>query len=65
MELSINNFEGKRLKCVPLRNEFDFWNEYFGSLAKEVKQETRSIHDSINLPNWNILLIFTFFYINN
>ena len=25
-------------------------------------QETRSIHDSMNRPKWNILLIFTFYY---
>ena len=30
-----------------LRNEFDFWNEYFGSLAKLVKPEGRA---SLTLP---------------
>ena len=51
--------------CHNLRNEFDCWNahgnnhEYLGSLEKTL-QETRSIHDSMNILKLNLLLILRF-----
>ena len=58
--------------CVHLRYEFDFWNVHGimntrGLLQSKwspslTLQETRSIHDSMNRPKLNLLLIFTFYY---
>ena len=52
-----------------LRNEFDFWNIYgimntSGLLHSNWSplQDTQSIHDSMNIPKLNLLLIFTFYY---
>ena len=56
-----------------LRNEFNFWNVH-GILMLRVSckesasgftltlQETKSIHDSMNIPKIELLLIFTFYY---
>ena len=52
-----------------LRNKFDFWNIHgimntSGFLQSKLspRQETQSIHDSMNRPKLNLLLIFTFNY---
>ena len=42
-----------------LEMNFDFWNVHGITLTF---QETRSIHDSMNIQKSNVLLIFTFYY---
>ena len=63
----------QRAFWISFRNEFDFWN-VFGimntsglmqsraSVFTLTLQETRSIHDSMNIQKLNLLLIFTFYY---
>ena len=58
-----------RIECVYLRNEFDFWNVHgiinTSGLLQITLQETRSIHDSMNIPKLTLLLIFLFIkYLN-
>ena len=42
---------------VHLRNGFTFWKGFTLTL-----QEARSVHNSMNIQNLNLLLIFTFYY---
>ena len=62
---------------VHLINEFNFWNVHgimntSGLMQSKwsrkgftlTLQETRSIHDSMNIPKMNLLLIFTFYIIS-
>ena len=59
------------LKCIYLRNEFNFWNvlgimNTKGPLQSKgspkgftlTLQETRSIHDTMNIQKKNLLLIY-------
>ena len=45
-----------------LRNKFNFWNVHRIMNTSGLLQETRSIHDSMNIQKLNLLLIFTFYY---
>ena len=51
---------GNKFKHDYLRNEFN--NLEYSLNQKYFRQETRSIHDSMNIPKIELLLIFTIYY---
>ena len=69
--ISVLCYIGTIFKRNHLRNEFNFWNVHgrmntSGLLQSGFTltlQETRSIHDSMNIPKMNLLLIFIFYII--